>query len=72
MRLAVMRPGQDLALEVLATSGVAIHPGHFYEFPGDRHIVVSLMVAEQVFGEGMDRLWEFFWNSKAASGDTRL
>src|SRR6266851_6616316 len=36
----------DLAIELLTTKGVYVHPGHFYEFSSDRFLVVSLLTPE--------------------------
>jgi hypothetical protein len=35
---------------------VYVHPGHFYDFPADGYLVVSLITPEQEFKEGMGRL----------------
>jgi alanine-synthesizing transaminase len=47
---------EDWAVELLAREGVLIHPGHFYDFPGDGYLVVSLLTEELVFREGMGRI----------------
>jgi alanine-synthesizing transaminase len=41
-----------LALE----EGVLVHPGHFYEFTSDGHLVLSLITRQQVFAEGLRKL----------------
>jgi alanine-synthesizing transaminase len=50
------RPDEELVLALLESSGVYVHPGHFYDFPGEGHIVVSLIAPEADFAEGMKRL----------------
>jgi alanine-synthesizing transaminase len=47
---------EDLALELLNTSGVYIHPGHFYDFPGNGYLVVSLITPELQFATGIEAL----------------
>jgi hypothetical protein len=37
---------------------VLVHPGHFYDFPSDGYLVLSLITPESEFAEGMARLLE--------------
>ncbi|HKM90063.1 MAG TPA: hypothetical protein VJX29_05570, partial [Candidatus Acidoferrales bacterium] len=53
LRVPAARSDEDLAIELLATQGVYIHPGHFYDFPSDGYVVVSLLTIESVFQEGI-------------------
>jgi len=50
----------DLALELLAAKGVYVHPGHFYDFPSEGHVIVSLIVPAQDFAHGLDLLLSTF------------
>jgi aspartate/methionine/tyrosine aminotransferase len=43
----------ELALELLNTHGVYVHPGHFYDFPADGYLVVSLITPELPFAAGI-------------------
>jgi aspartate/methionine/tyrosine aminotransferase len=43
----------DLAFELLQARGVYLHPGHFYDFPTDGYLVVSLITPEAEFGAGL-------------------
>jgi aspartate/methionine/tyrosine aminotransferase len=54
-----MRSDEDLAIELLTTQDVSVHPGHFYEFPADGYLVVSLITPERSFAEGTRRLLSF-------------
>ena len=54
------RSDEDLAIELLTTKDVYVHPGHFYDFPTDGHLVVSLITPEKVFAEGVARLLDLF------------
>jgi len=46
----------DLALELLNSRGVYVHPGHFYDFPADGCVVVSLIAPELSFATGIEAL----------------
>jgi hypothetical protein len=35
---------------------VIVHPGHFFDFPKDGFLVVSLITPEAEFGEGIKHL----------------
>jgi aspartate/methionine/tyrosine aminotransferase len=60
LRVPATRSDEDLAIEILTTQGVSVHPGHFYEFPMDGYLVVSLITPERTFAEGIGRLLSFF------------
>jgi len=36
-----------------------VHPGHFYDFPSDGYLVLSLLTLEAEFAEGVGRVLEF-------------
>ncbi len=59
LRVPVTRSDEDLAIELLEQKSVLVHPGHFYDFPADGYLVVSLIVIEEQFKEGLKRLLEF-------------
>ena len=48
---------EDLALELLNTRGAYVHPGHFYDFPADGYLVVSLITPELPFAAGIEALF---------------
>lgn len=48
----------DLALELLRTRGVYVHPGHFYDFPANGYLVLSLITPEEEFAAGTSALLE--------------
>lgn len=56
LRVPATRSDEELALELLETSGVYLHPGHFYEFSGDGYLVVSLITPEREFEEGIEQV----------------
>lgn len=56
LRIPATRPDEELAIELLEKHDVYLHPGHFYDFPGDGYLVVSLITPEQDFSEGVARV----------------
>src|SRR2546425_856440 len=52
LRVPAARSDEDLAIELLTTKGVYVHPGHFYDFPSDGYLVLSLITAEADFSRG--------------------
>jgi aspartate/methionine/tyrosine aminotransferase len=60
LRAPATRSGEETAIELLETHGVSIHPGHFYDFPGDGYFVVSLITPESDFKEGINLLLKSF------------
>src|SRR6267143_6495806 len=44
---------EDLAIELLTKDDVYVHPGHFFDFAAEGYLVVSLIVREEEFAEGM-------------------
>ena len=44
------------AVELLDGDGVLVHPGHFYDFPDDDHLVISLLTDEAAFRKGTGRI----------------
>lgn len=60
LRAPRTRPDEDLAVELLARHNLYVHPGHFYDFPWEGHLVISLMTREDEFAAGIDALLSFF------------
>jgi aspartate/methionine/tyrosine aminotransferase len=56
LRVPVTRSDEELALELLERKSVLIHPGHFYDFPGEGYLVLSLITPVDQFREGVTRL----------------
>ena len=56
LRVPATRPEEDLAIELLTKHGVYVHPGHFFDFPSDGYIVVSLLTPEGEFTEAIGML----------------
>ncbi|HVM74853.1 MAG TPA: pyridoxal phosphate-dependent aminotransferase [Candidatus Saccharimonadales bacterium] len=51
-------PDEDLAIRLLCDGGVLVHPGHFYDFAEDGHIVLSLITPEEEFRAGVKKVLE--------------
>ncbi len=60
LRVPATRSDEDLAIHLLATKNVYVHPGHFYDFPSDGYLVVSLITPERDFAQGIARLLSNF------------
>jgi aspartate/methionine/tyrosine aminotransferase len=60
LRVPAMRSDEDLAVDLLTTRNVYVHPGHFYDFPPDGYLIVSLITPEPDFAEGIGRLLSIF------------
>jgi alanine-synthesizing transaminase len=60
VRVPAIRPDEALAVELLESKGVCVHPGHFYNFADDGYLVVSLLTPEPLFAEGIARLLSAF------------
>jgi aspartate/methionine/tyrosine aminotransferase len=58
LRVPVTQSDEDLAIEILRQRSVLVHPGHFYDFPCDGHLVVSLITPLRDFRQGIDRVLE--------------
>jgi len=60
LRVPATRSDEDLAIELLAAKNVYVHPGHFYDFPSDGYLVVSLITPQQEFAQGIKLLLSVF------------
>ncbi|MGA8430235.1 MAG: pyridoxal phosphate-dependent aminotransferase [Candidatus Sulfotelmatobacter sp.] len=58
LRVPVTKSDEDLAIHLLREKSVLMHPGHFYDFPGDGHLVLSLITLEEEFKQGIVRVIE--------------
>src|SRR5215472_760520 len=56
VRVPVKQPDEDQAIELIRKMSVLVHPGHFYDFPSDRYLVVSLITPPGMFREGIARM----------------
>jgi alanine-synthesizing transaminase len=58
LRVPVHGTDEDLAIRLLREAGVSVHPGHFYDFSNEGHLVLSLITEPKEFREGIARVLE--------------
>ena len=56
LRVPVTQTDEELVVDLLRRKSLLVHPGHFYDFPRDGFLVLSLITAEAEFLEGIERL----------------
>jgi len=59
LRVPVTRSDEELAIELVRGKSVLVHPGHFYDFPRDGYLVLSLITAANEFAEGLKRILHY-------------
>ena len=58
LRAPALENDEDLAIRLLRKASVIVHPGHFYDFPNEGHLVLGLITEPAVFREGVARVLE--------------
>jgi alanine-synthesizing transaminase len=58
VRVPVTRSDEELAIALVKERAVVVHPGHFYDFPCDGHLVLSLITADEEFKQGIAKTLE--------------
>jgi hypothetical protein len=56
LRVPSTRSDEDWAAKFLTQDGVSVHPGHFYDFPSEGFLVLSLLPAREVFENAAGRV----------------
>jgi alanine-synthesizing transaminase len=56
LRVPAVQTDEALAIRLLEERSVLVHPGHFYDFPDDGYLVVSLIGRTDEFAEGIRRV----------------
>jgi alanine-synthesizing transaminase len=59
LRVPVTCSDEELAIELLREKRVLVHPGHFYDFPSDGYLVVSLIGDDGEFTAGLSGTLKF-------------
>lgn len=59
LRVPVTRSDEELAIELVKEKSVLVHPGHFYDFPRDGYLVLSLIGEETEFRCGVEGILEW-------------
>ena len=62
LRVPVTQTDEELAVNLLCRKSVIVHPGHFYDFPSDGFLVLSLIAQSAEFAEGIGRILELMTN----------
>jgi alanine-synthesizing transaminase len=58
LRVAAVQTDEELAIRLLENCSVLVHPGHFYDFPTDGYLILSLLAPPETFRKGVTRLLE--------------
>jgi alanine-synthesizing transaminase len=58
LRVPVTQTDEELAIDLLRRKSVLLHPGHFYDFPTDGYLVLSLITQKAEFAEALQRVLE--------------
>jgi aspartate/methionine/tyrosine aminotransferase len=58
LRVPVTQTDEELAVALLRQKSVLVHPGHFYDFPSDGYLVLSLITPRIEFAEAVQRVLE--------------
>ena len=59
LRVPAIRSDEELAVELLEREHVLVHPGHFYDFPADSYLIISLITDPKILADGATRLFRF-------------
>jgi aspartate/methionine/tyrosine aminotransferase len=49
-------PEEERVCRLLERRDVLVHPGYFFDFDAEAYVVLSLLVAEETFAVGVQRL----------------
>jgi alanine-synthesizing transaminase len=53
LRRPAVDADEGCALRLLEEASTLVHPGSFFDLPGDGHLVLSLLTPQQIFSEGL-------------------
>lgn len=56
LKLPTTRSDEEWAVDLVERDGVIVHPGHFYDFETEGHLVVSLLPRPEIFEQGISKL----------------
>lgn len=59
LRVPLVESEEELAIALLESAGVVVHPGYFFDFASEGFLVVSLLTEPEIFEEGIRRLIPF-------------
>jgi alanine-synthesizing transaminase len=58
LRVPVTQTDEEFVVDLLRRKSVLVHPGHFYDFPSDGYLVLSLITPEAEFSQAVQLLLE--------------
>lgn len=56
LRRPAVESGEDFTLRLLERESVLVHPGHFFDLPGEGYLALSLLPPAAAFKEGLEAL----------------
>ncbi len=56
LKIPATKTEEEWVLEFLKEYRVFVHPGYFFDFPEEAHVVLSLLPAPQIFKDGVRRI----------------
>ena len=56
LRVPVLQSDEDLAIQLLRHASVMVHPGHFFDFPSDGYLILSLITPPDIFRPAVGRI----------------
>lgn len=56
LRIPVLQSDEETAIQILRQQSVLVHPGHFFDFPRDGYLVLSLITRPEDFREAVGRI----------------
>jgi aspartate/methionine/tyrosine aminotransferase len=56
LQVPAVRSEERMVLELLEAERILVHPGHFFDFPREAFLVLSLLVPEPIFAEAVPRM----------------
>jgi len=56
LQVPAIRAEENLVLDLLERDDVLVHPGYFFDFPGEAYLVLSLLPEPEIFGEAVRRI----------------
>jgi aspartate/methionine/tyrosine aminotransferase len=59
IRVPSVRTDEEWALALLDQTGIYVHPGYFYDFGTEGHLVVSLLTPREIFHQGVREIVRF-------------
>ncbi len=55
LRVPAVATDEEMAIDLLRKMSVLVHPGHFYDFPSEGYLVLSLIAEPAAFRDGVAR-----------------